>query len=132
MTDQDEKAEKPETQEGVEIHYIKSRNFRVIHVDGAIGSITPRGYVHATIFSERAAIPRKGFRGLADDGKSLSPEVYTEGRKGIVRELEVDLMLDPNSVRQIRDWLDRRLEDLEAALQPAAGVPSAENKEDKK
>jgi hypothetical protein len=36
----DEKAQMPST---LDYHYIKSNFFRVIHVDGIVGSITPNG-----------------------------------------------------------------------------------------
>jgi hypothetical protein len=37
----------------------KSRLFRVIHVDGAIGDISPgNSFIHMSVFSERAPIPR--------------------------------------------------------------------------
>ena len=49
--------------------YIKAYNFRVVHVDGVIGGITPKGLLHLAVFSERAAIPqvlRITFRHLAN------------------------------------------------------------------
>ena len=36
----------------VRFHYLKSQLWRVVHVDGAIGGITPRGMIHAALYSE--------------------------------------------------------------------------------
>ncbi len=101
-----------EAQSGVEIHYMKSNHFRVIHADGAVGAITPRGLVHMTLYSERAAIPKRGFRAISVDGQSLESEEFTETIGGVVRELEVDVLMDKAIVLQIRDWLTRRLDEL--------------------
>src|SRR3989442_6878794 len=42
----------------VTFHYIKSSQFRVVHADGIIGGVTPRGLIHIAVFSERPAIPQ--------------------------------------------------------------------------
>ncbi len=98
-------------QSGVEIHYMKSNLFRVIHADGAMGSLTPRGLLHMTLYSERVAIPKRGFRAISEGGQNLEPEVFTETIGGVVRELEVDVLIDEELARELRDWLTRRLDD---------------------
>ena len=74
----------------VPFNYIKSNGFRVIHVDGAIGSITPRGLIHAALYSERMPIPQVVVHPVGPDG-SLLPPVQQEGRAGVVREVEVEI-----------------------------------------
>src|SRR3990172_8149969 len=49
---------KDDTQKSLAIDYIKSNLFRVIHADGVIGGITPRGLIHMSIWSERPTIPQ--------------------------------------------------------------------------
>lgn len=113
MTDEDKRAESEEGRSpGIEFHYIKSYQFRVIHCDGVIGSVTPRGYAHLAFYNERVAIPRLGLRRFGDDD-TLQKEEYVEGRRGIVREIEVDVLLDKLTTRELRDWLNRRLEEFE-------------------
>src|SRR5437660_1297541 len=58
----------------VEFHYIKSPQFRVIHVDGAIGGSAPRGKLFVNIFSERIPIPRRQVFRLNADA-TLGPEL---------------------------------------------------------
>lgn len=96
----------------IEYHYIKSQIFRVIHADGALGGITPRGLVHLTFYNERAAIPRLGIREFDEMSQTAGPEKYAESKAGIVRELEFDVLMDETTAHELRDWLNRRLEDL--------------------
>lgn len=93
----------------VTFNYIKSQFYRVIHVDGAIGGITPRGLIHCSIYSERAAIPRVAKHPLNADG-SLGDMEVIESREGVAREMEADLLLDRRAARELRDWLDRQLQ----------------------
>jgi hypothetical protein len=114
MSDKPDGEVRPEEEppQGVKIHYMKSNLFRVIHADGAVGALTPRGLVHMTLYSERTAIPKTSFRAISEDGQSLESEKYIETLGGVVRELEVDVLMDENLVRDLRDWLNRRLDEL--------------------
>ena len=38
--------------------YLKNPAFRVVHVDGAVGGVTPRGRIPMAVYSERPAIPQ--------------------------------------------------------------------------
>jgi hypothetical protein len=95
----------------IDFNYIKGSFFRVIHVDGAIGGITPRGLIHCSIYSERVAIPRVTRQPVNADGLLGDQEVI-ESREGVVREMEVDLIFDERTAKELRDWLERRLENL--------------------
>jgi hypothetical protein len=97
----------------VTFNYIKSSLFRVIHVDGAIGGITPRGLIHCSIYSERAAIPRITRQPLNADG-TLGDQEIVESREGVAREMEVDLIFDERTAKELYDWLGGRLEKLAA------------------
>lgn len=92
----------------IQFHYIKNPGFHTVYVDGAIGSWTPRGYLHAALYNERAPIPRMMSHVLSPDGK-LGPPVHLESRPGIVREIEVSLLLDRAAAQSLRDWLSEQL-----------------------
>ena len=113
-------------QSGFEIHYMKSNLFRVIHADGAVGSLTSHGYLHMTLYSERTAIPKRGFRAVSEDGLNLEPEKYTETIGGAVRELEVDVLMGEPLVRELRDWLTKRLDDFAKLREAIAQSGKAE------
>jgi hypothetical protein len=98
---------------GVRFYYSKSQIFRVIHADGALGGITPRGLIHVVFYSERPAIPQSQFHSVSPEGR-LSEPVSTEGKDGVVRELDVDVMMSKTTAIELRDWLTARIDELES------------------
>ncbi len=100
--------EKPKS---LKFHYIKSPMFRVVHVDGLFGGVTPTAFIHFALYSERMPIPQQTEQVVNADG-TLGPEV-PEGRvvrDGVVRELEVDAIMNIDVARSMRDWLTGQLE----------------------
>jgi hypothetical protein len=105
--------ELPQEDEVVVFEYIKSQLFRVIHSDGAIGGITPTGNVHVAFYSDRAAIPKVQVHRKNPDG-TLGDllKKHTVVRPGIVREMDVDVILSPAAAEALMLWLSDRLKDL--------------------
>lgn len=96
--------------------YIKSNFFRVIHVDGVHGG--PRasgGSIHMALFNERNAIP-KAEEYDVKDGR-LGKQTGKEGRPGMVREVEFDMIMGLDTARAIREWLNNVIAKLEAEQQ---------------
>jgi hypothetical protein len=77
----------------ISVSYIKSSQFRVVSAQGAYGGFAPRGHFALTVFSERSAIPQESTLQV-DPITKTGTETVTKTRAGIVRELEVCLMLD--------------------------------------
>lgn len=109
----------------VDFHYIKSNHFRVIHADGVYGGATPRGFIHMNFFSERTPIPQKVVQEVTATGQ-LGQEIGTEGKKGIVREVEVGVVINIEHARSLIRWLEERIKPIEDALK------QRENQEGKK
>lgn len=91
----------------VAIDYIKASDFRVVWVDGVMGSPTPAGHIHFVLFAERPAIPRRqvhkidmttGVLGEAIPEKTIS-------RGALVREMSCDVMLAPETALTVAQWL---------------------------
>jgi len=99
----------------VTFDYIKSNLFRVIHCDGAIGGVTPSGNLHIAFFSERPAIPRTLVHARDDHG-TLGPPIpeRTQGRPGVVREMDIDVVLSPRAADALILWLQQQKEALKA------------------
>lgn len=95
----------------IPIHYLKSSFSRVVHCDGAIGGITPRGLLHCSLFSERHAIPQVQVHAVED--KRLGALKQSAGREGVVREMEVDVVFNLQTAKDLREWLDLRIAELE-------------------
>lgn len=108
----------------VPFNYIKSNDFRVIHVDGAIGSVTPRGLIHAALFSERMPIPKLMTHPVGPDG-NLMPATEQDVRPGVVREVEVSLMLDRGAAELLRIWLGEQIAELDRAVERASKAREA-------
>jgi hypothetical protein len=87
-------------------HYEKGNFFRVIHVDGAIGGLTPTRDVFLSLYSQRVAIPKIIENNLGPDG-NVGAEIKREGKEGIFREMEVGVVLTPAVARQVAEWLNR-------------------------
>ncbi len=97
-------------EERVVFEYIKSAHFRVIHADGAIGAVTPNGFIHFALYSERAAIPRKLVHKIEEGGRLGAPiPEETVAREGIVREMDVDVFVTVEVAQMLRDWLGEKI-----------------------
>jgi hypothetical protein len=95
----------------VPFHYIKSNVFRVLHADGAVGSVTPGGLIFLGLYSERAPIPRLMTHEITDAGQ-VGPERVDEriSKKGVVREVEVGAMMSAETATQVIAWLQEKID----------------------
>ena len=118
---EDEKPEAPPAPprlQEIDFHYLKSNLFRVVHADGAHGGVTARGYIHVAFYNERRAIPRRTT--LAFDAETqASRETVTDTRGGVVRELEVDVLMDEQTTGELIEWLKAQLGELRAVKKPS-------------
>lgn len=97
----------------VQFHYIKSGLFRTVHVSGAIGSVTPSGNIHCALFNERPAIPRVTRHEIDASGQLNKDSIVVDGRDGFVREMEIDLVMSVDAARDLKDWLDLKINEAE-------------------
>lgn len=94
----------------LQFHFEKSKVFRVIHVDGAAGGISPGNRnIHMAVFSERAPLPRSVVHNVS--AGVLGPEIEGRrtGKQGIFREVEADLVMSLEVAVAMRDWLTERI-----------------------
>lgn len=105
----------------IRFHYIKNNNFRVIHVDGAYGGLTPRGNIHMAVYSERNAIPRETTFALKDSGGLVDKPKEVVSRDGVVRELDADLMMDVKTAKEVHQWLGQQIAVIEKTKQAQGG-----------
>jgi len=112
----------------VKFHLVKGNFFRVIHADGVIGGITPGREIFLSLFSERGAIPQLIEQAINADG-SLGAEIKRSGKEGIVREIEIGVMLNAKTAKLIADWLSKQAEILAASEPEMASEKSASSME---
>lgn len=89
----------------ITFHFNKSKHFRVIHVDGAIGNLTPRGLIFVSLYSERGSLPDFIKQDVQPDGRLSSEQRPHIKSEGIMREMEVGLMVDMRTAKEIITWL---------------------------
>jgi hypothetical protein len=101
----------------VQFHYIKSHQFRVVHVDGAVAGVGPSA-LFVSFYSEHLPIPQLQVFQMTP-GQKIGEEVIGERvqRPGVEREVEVGLMMNIDVAKAVRDVLGRQIEILEKALQ---------------
>lgn len=103
-------SEAPESPKEVTFHYLKSNSFRVIHCDGVAGAWSPNGrFLHMALFSERMPIPIETVHRLEDG--NLGAEISQTGRQGVVREVDVDVVLTRDIAEKIGKWLTKLVQD---------------------
>jgi len=103
----------------VSFDYIKSQHFRVIHTDGAIGSVTPNNHIHMSLYSERPPIPRRTVFPL-ENGK-LGEELLAERttRDAIVREMDIDVMMTVDVAEILCEWLKGKVDEAKLRIRSA-------------
>lgn len=96
----------------IKFNYIKSSQFRVVHADGAYGGITPRGYIHASLYSERRPLPQTTEVPILP-GDQLGEEKPLVQKEDMVRELEVGVIMDLAAAKAFHDWLGKKIKAVE-------------------
>jgi len=116
MSGPDPKIETPDTgttatSSELEIHFLKSNGFRVVHVTGAWFAGDPEGNMRLTFFNDRAPIPKKIVLNLNDQGIATGEnQSKRESKMGVVRELEFDIILSLQAASQLHQTLGENLE----------------------
>jgi len=100
--------------ETVNFYYIKGPDFRCIHIDGAIGGLTTKGFLHMALYSERVAIPQQTTHKINPDGQ-LGEEDQEKrvSKDGVVRQMEIDIIFNEETAKDLRNWLDQKLVDFD-------------------
>lgn len=114
----DHPQEESNSEKGIDIKYMKSHFFRVVHADGAFGGIGPRGDVHMSVYSERYALPDAGRLHAGEIGSlERREEIQSSGQ--IVRELECDIVFDYVTAVGLRNWLNDKIKELQNIIKQA-------------
>jgi hypothetical protein len=92
------------TPSSIKIHYRKANFFRVVHVDGALGGITPTRNIFVSLYNQRDPLPRLIEQEFCPDG-TLGAEIERKGKGGLFREMEVGLVLTAPVARELAKFL---------------------------
>ena len=117
MTDIEETSKPPEEKE-LQFHYVKSNFFRVLHVTGAFGGLSPQLFIHMNVFGDRLPLPTLSTQKI-DAIEGRSPEVIKEGKQGVIREVEADIVLDIETAKNLVVWLRDKINQAEMIVKKA-------------
>ncbi len=92
------------TPTSIKFFYEKGKYFRVAHVDGAIGGLTPTRDIFVSLYSQRTALPQVVEQNIAPDG-NLGAVVDTVGKRGIFREMEIGIVITPEVADELAAFL---------------------------
>jgi hypothetical protein len=99
------------------VHFIKGTCFRVVHANGVWYGGDNQGNVHMTFFNERSPIPKMMVINLDGSGHVIGEdESKRETKNGIVREMEVDIVLSLQVAMELHQTLGENLKSIQAAL----------------
>lgn len=79
--------------------------------------------MYVEFFVERMATPTKIVQELNTDDGTLGKMVSSEGKKGIVREIECGIALDLDGARALNEWLSNKITELETILASGKAGP---------
>ncbi len=121
----------PAVGDKVKFHYEKSHLFRIVHVDGAIGGLTPTLDLFISIYNQRAPIPKVTVQKVSPGGQ-LGDEVIEERvqKEGVFREVEVGLVMNLNVAKALSQWLIDKI-DLAEKTQKQIEAEQQQNQEPK-
>ncbi len=105
----------PDEKDKIIVHNKVSPNYRSMHVDGAFGGITTRGYISLSFYAERNAIPKTTEFNVVEN--KLEKLRDTGGLTGILREFEAGIYMDLNAAKELKKFLDDRITELENLIQ---------------
>ena len=101
----------------LEFHNKISSNFRELHVDGAYGGITPRGFINLNFFAERFPIPKSSTYALVNQQLSEKIEDSADSKTGLVREYEFGIYFDLATATELHNFLGEKIKELETRNQ---------------
>lgn len=93
--------------------YEKGNLYRVIHVDGAHGGLSPDGTnIVMSVFNERKPIPKTEKPTVSSQG-GLVPDPAPDSRGcDVLREVEATLIMNLETAAMLTEWLGRHTEQL--------------------
>ena len=117
--------------DSIDFHWLKEDSYRTVHVDGAVGGVSPTGkMIHMALYSERWPIPtvtsHKLVNGALDPSEIPGTRIQ---RDGIIREISTNLVFDEVTARNLVSWLQQRLEQLEQMKATEYDSPPVESRQ---
>ena len=102
------------------IHFEKSSQFRVIHASGVWFGGDAQQNLHLTFFNERSPIPKRIVLNINQEGIIVAEdESQRDSKVGVVREMEVDVILSMQAALELHKALGDNLKVLGETIKAA-------------
>ena len=102
----------------LQIHFIKGTCFRVVHANGVWYGGDNQGNIHMTFFNERSPIPKMMVINLDERGAVLGEDLSKrESKQGIVREMEVDIVLSIPAALDLYKTLGENIKAIQSVME---------------
>ncbi|HLJ90506.1 MAG TPA: hypothetical protein VKZ53_27100 [Candidatus Angelobacter sp.] len=113
----------------VTFRYVRSNFFRVIHIDGGYGGLTPSGGIFFSVYNDRTPTPDETVQLINEDG-TLGPELIekTKVKEGVEREVEACILMNVQTAKAVLVWLEERVKMAEALNKEHQGIISETKK----
>jgi len=99
----------------ITFNYIKTPSYRTFHVDGFYGGLTAKGYLYAEFFLERSVTPQKETYEVKYN--KLGEIIGSEGKEGVVREIEAGMNMDLSTMLVLQKWLNEKIAEYQSKFQ---------------
>lgn len=88
-------------------------------MDGMFGGLTPSGKVYAELFLQRSVTPQS-IKYKIEDGV-IKEELKRTGKEGVVREIEAGIIMDIETAKIFKDWLETKISEYDQLLNDNKG-----------
>ncbi len=104
-----------ELPEKISFKYIFSEDYNPIYVNGAYGGLTSHREIVVNFFFERNGLPYSQTQKVNKDGTLGPPEATKpeDNDTSFVRVIETGIIMNIDTAKKIRDWLDEKINNLE-------------------
>jgi len=90
--------------------YQKNNYYKNYHVDGVVGSLTPKGLINLNFFVERNPIPTQITFEINKDN-TLGKEIDRKSKIGVIREINTGIVIDLQTAKSIVEWLNAKIDE---------------------
>ena len=115
-------AEVDSNTKSLSVRYRNNAAYRSVHASGAYGGAVPTGEIFLGIFSERTHFPESALVEFDEVTHQAKETVQVE--KGIVREMEVGIIMNLEVAKSIHLWLQEKINFVEGMM--ASSEPRVE------
>lgn len=103
--------------EKIKFKYLFDKSYNPVYCTGGFGGLTPRNEIILNFFMERHPIPYSETREITANGEvgdiiKIKPDDDSNTVK-VIRSVECGVIMDLNTAKEIRAWLDDQINQLE-------------------